>query len=596
MCLLLVFTANCVLPAHPSNVDCYTTAIDGSCNDTTVVTSPGTVLATGDFIYVQCDNGSVSTNTGYSCFTIMGTSSIAPRLGDSACARLCLDPGNPSLGSRSPDPTVDGSYYETGDQVTFTCGVNTTTYGVDTFTCDDGNWTVGGNIQTALPPELCFLNCQKPDTPENGKEVDGASYVHAGSVAYECDGGKTMIGSSTLTCYNGTWDNSVPLCRSTIITKVVTTVNSGLPLIPTQESTLSLVVDATSSSLGAGATGSNLWVIKVFLSESNSGATRYLESDSNLSQEETDQDLTPGGAITFDFDYAVTPETCATYVCAELRQGSNTNFTLDGFDGDSTLVGCTTITCGCPTPGTLKKRVQIISGSAPYNDGDILTLACDQSNSTDGYSLFGGPELKCESGMWSENPESAVFCFENCPDPGVLTNGSVTCQYPSLCYAATTQITLSCDDGFQLVNGLDTFTCQLDFTDLSVRWNPEFNFSTSNPECQRICEDPGNPDNGELVGGSLPAIPGQTITYECGTLYTISSAAALQCQEDGSWDKEVPVCYGICEDPGTPDNGELVRHMYTSCKTGGNNNICVWYWIHDIICCCITVSRRWVMG
>nr|XP_006812024.1 PREDICTED: CUB and sushi domain-containing protein 1-like [Saccoglossus kowalevskii] len=208
--LLMVssISANCVLPDYPSNVDCYTTAIDGSCNDTTVVTSPGTVLATGSFIYVQCDNGFESTNTGYSCFTIIGTSSIAPTLGDSACAKLCQDPGNPSLGSRSPDPTVDGSFYETGDQVTFTCGVNTTTYGVDTFTCDDGDWTVGGNIQTALPPELCFLNCQKPDAPENGKEVDGASYVHAGSVAYECDGEKTMIGSSTLTCYNGTWDNS----------------------------------------------------------------------------------------------------------------------------------------------------------------------------------------------------------------------------------------------------------------------------------------------------------------------------------------------------------------------------------------------------
>ncbi|XP_002736875.1 sushi, von Willebrand factor type A, EGF and pentraxin domain-containing protein 1-like [Saccoglossus kowalevskii] len=551
ICVVLQFLlissvlGDCVLPAHPANVDCYTTTSDGLCGDSAAVTSPGGVLVIGSVVYVQCNTGFTPTIMGYSCFTILGTSSLAPTLGDSACARLCPDPGNPTLGSRGSEPTLDGTYYEQGDQVTFICDVNATTYGVDTFTCDNGDWYVGANIQTRLPPELCFLNCQKPEPPINGIEVDGASYVHAGSVEYECDSGITMAGSSTLTCYNGTWDNSVPLCGSVIITQVITTISNGQPVVPGEESVLSLLVDATSSSIGAGVSGTDLWSLNVFLSDSSSGAKQYNESTVMLTQADKDQDLAAGGAIKFNIDYAVTASSCAvaTYACVELQQGPNTEFTLNGFDGDdSKLIGCSSVTCACFTPNSasLQRGVQTADAS-PFYSGDTLTMSCDGS---DGYSLFGGPTLQCEDGMWSEDPY-ALHCSENCPNPGELTNGSVTCQDPEQCYAPLTQITISCDDGF-LLHGTPTFTCMLNNSDFSVKWSPTLNFTTGVPSCLQSCQAPGTPDNGQLVEGTLPSTSGQTIRYACIEGYTASSSAALQCQEDGTWDKEVPVCYGNC--------------------------------------------------
>ncbi len=54
-------------------------------------------------------------------------------------------------------------------------------------------------------------NCVDPGTPENGAQ--SGSYGNGGVVTYTCDSAFSLVGASAITCSDGSWSNSVPICE-----------------------------------------------------------------------------------------------------------------------------------------------------------------------------------------------------------------------------------------------------------------------------------------------------------------------------------------------------------------------------------------------
>ena len=62
-----------------------------------------------------------------------------------------------------------------------------------------------------------IADCGDPGAaPTNGQKV-GTDYTHGSTVVYSCDSGYTLVGTGTLTCTSGSWDNPVPNCEGVFI-------------------------------------------------------------------------------------------------------------------------------------------------------------------------------------------------------------------------------------------------------------------------------------------------------------------------------------------------------------------------------------------
>ncbi|XP_787776.4 complement factor H [Strongylocentrotus purpuratus] len=114
----------------------------------------------------------------------------------------------------------NGNFYEVGpphyygDSINFTCLTNYTLDGNQTVTCLDGEWS--SNF-----PE-CKADCSDPGTPVNGSQAANSSYTHGGQVSYECDPGFDTLGSSVITCDNGTWSAPIPICEEDTLVDLIT--------------------------------------------------------------------------------------------------------------------------------------------------------------------------------------------------------------------------------------------------------------------------------------------------------------------------------------------------------------------------------------
>ena len=57
-----------------------------------------------------------------------------------------------------------------------------------------------------------FLDCSElPSTPDNGT-ANGTSVTHGSIVTYSCDQEYTLVGSDTVTCFDGSWNDTSPVC------------------------------------------------------------------------------------------------------------------------------------------------------------------------------------------------------------------------------------------------------------------------------------------------------------------------------------------------------------------------------------------------
>ncbi|XP_070560111.1 uncharacterized protein [Ptychodera flava] len=295
-----------------------------------------------------------------------------------------------------------------------------------------------------LPPDTCFLNCADPGSPDDGQKLSNDSN-HGDSISFACNSGLNLVGSETITCDNGTWSDEVPKCAMTA----------------KNENLLDFTADVVSSTLGAGANGTNIWQLKVYI---KTDADSTAEGVASVPQDEADQDLTAGDTLHFTItNHTVDLDgftcTAQTELCVRIE---SPQMTLHGLPDDDALTGCTPIMCACNRlaevdfPTHVKEKSSSVS--YPVAVGEPVELVCDDTGSANGRTLFGGVGPVCQGdGTWS--PDVSVFsCWENCLVDNsthlIYKDGSeIKYEFNDGDYA-----TVSCRDGFDL-SGPNTVQC-----------------------------------------------------------------------------------------------------------------------------------------
>ena len=61
----------------------------------------------------------------------------------------------------------------------------------------------------------CFspkAECRDPGPVSNSNDYGTGTFSHLAAINISCDNGYDLVGDTTLTCNNGSWDNPTPIC------------------------------------------------------------------------------------------------------------------------------------------------------------------------------------------------------------------------------------------------------------------------------------------------------------------------------------------------------------------------------------------------
>ncbi|XP_055081454.1 CUB and sushi domain-containing protein 3-like [Periophthalmus magnuspinnatus] len=488
----------------------------------------------------------------------------------------------PSIGSFSLEHgrwrIVNGSHYEYGTRIVFTCdpgyyrlgpahiqclpngvwswrnerphcqiiscgdlpsppngkkiGTQTTFGATAIFTCELGFMLVGSAVRECLSSGLwsgtetrCLAgHCGIPETIVNG-QVIGENFGYRDTVVYQCLPGFRLIGSSVRICLqDNQWSGQLPVCIP---------ISCGHPGSPIY-------------GLTAG-NGFNLNDVVSFVC--NRGYE--MEGPSRTQCQANRQWSHP-------------PPTCKVVNCSDpgipansirqskIEHGNFTFGTVVFYDCNPGyyLFGSPVLTCQ-PTGQWDKPLPECIvvdcghPGSPPNGvlSGDKFTFG-----STVRYSCLGGRQLKGESsrtcqlsGMWSAPmPFCSGDTAGSCGDPGIPSHGS----REQTDFRIRSKVFFSCGEGYELIGSAERMCF------------PNGTWSGTQPFCKPVqCGNPGTPSNGRVyrLDGTTFS---NSVIYSCMDGYILTGATTRLCQANGTWSGLQPNCTMInCGDPGIPANG-----------------------------------------
>ncbi|XP_070545293.1 uncharacterized protein [Ptychodera flava] len=131
----------------------------------------------------------------------------------------CPDPGTVENGLISTNsgaltfPAVPGS------QLTFICKDGFSLVGTPVSVCKfDSSWS--------LPLPQCIADCSDPGTPAHGYQIGTPSYQAYTTVSFNCDHGYQLAGAHIITCNDGVWSHTLPVCTGVQTSGVETTASS----------------------------------------------------------------------------------------------------------------------------------------------------------------------------------------------------------------------------------------------------------------------------------------------------------------------------------------------------------------------------------
>ncbi|KAM9823915.1 complement factor H-like [Neosynchiropus ocellatus] len=291
-------------------------------------------------------------------------------------------------------------------------------------------------------------------------------------------------------------------------------------------------------------------------------------------------------------DVKVTPgvethEDVALVTCRDGSSGAishlvcrNGSWDSDGIPIDNI---CPTKAEPCGPPPEVKDAIITTPYQNKYQWKSTVTYRC-----RDKFTLEGRDQIQCQFGKWeSSDIKCTAFCFKPMEDPPTMTffpdkerylqgdvleyqcatpdrktGGSVTCdqgswRQPFNCEAkpcgppegtsngyyqflkdSETTVQYFCNEGFEMVNRVDTRTC------LQGRW------SNSVPVCEATtCPLPTRDESMAVI--NLPeaegsVAPGHWLRFSCkhpGKV--LNGSADLTCKLNGRWDNEFPTCEDV---------------------------------------------------
>ncbi|XP_070564050.1 zonadhesin-like [Ptychodera flava] len=335
------------------------------------------------------------------------------------CKAKCEDPGTPMEG-RQP---VHRFYPVcSGTVVQFECHYMHRLIGDERIQCIDGHWT--------NPSPSCEVMCKDPGSPDNGGQTESMQYpaISGAKVSYYCDDGYQLYDGNTnacieelsITCSDGSWTNSMPLC-------VQKCNNPGVPEHGYQKEGYQYPV-CHGTELSFACTEKHNLVGEDTIKCTDGEWSAALP----LCTPCCDDPGTPdNGHVLDDHAYPVDAGTIVRYCCDE------------GYD----LVGETAARCNedgewtsqppvcvgrCDDPGAPEYGYQTLQLEYPVKSGTSVTFACNP-----GYSLSGSGTSTCIDGQWVP-PAEGNSCTEidECSSNPCMNGG--TCidgfdRYDCLC-------------------------------------------------------------------------------------------------------------------------------------------------------------------
>ena len=194
---------------------------------------------------------------------------------------------------------------------------------------------------------------------------------------------------------------------------------------------------------------------------------------------------------------------------------------------------CKSVSCG--TPPEIEHAIWEL-GSHLFNS--TLQLSCER-----GYTVQGSPNTSCDAfGEWI--PKMNTICKAvNCPTPRASKNTQM--RPLTNTYEFGNRIMFMCKSGYRLSTEHDVIYC----TDNGT-WD------NNAPTCTQIlCPPIVSIDQGIVIGNNTP---GSVVKYKCQLGHKLAGSATRECQTNGTWSVESPVCRKInCPKPKKPPNGKV---------------------------------------
>ncbi|XP_030832983.1 mucin-5AC isoform X4 [Strongylocentrotus purpuratus] len=164
-------------------------------------------FSNGEVLIYEC-------NTNY---TLVGVSTTACRSG------VYDPPSKPTCFSMCSPPVVDNSDYamqlppvDHASTITVNCD-----HGYSTGTGTDKDLTCNNGYFNDDPP-VCYAKCPPLDDFDDGvRSGDSLPFYHNEQVSYTCNNGFTLVGSTSLTCGDGDWNDVQPVCLANCVVSAV---------------------------------------------------------------------------------------------------------------------------------------------------------------------------------------------------------------------------------------------------------------------------------------------------------------------------------------------------------------------------------------
>eukprot|EP00062_Callorhinchus_milii_P016178 gi/632967218/ref/XP_007899854.1/ PREDICTED: CUB and sushi domain-containing protein 3 [Callorhinchus milii] len=418
---------------------------------------------------------------------------------------------------------VNGSHYEFGTKVIFSCDPGYFRVGPTTIKClANGTWSWENER-----PHCQIISCGELGHPPNGRKI-GTQITYGATAILTCDLGYILVGSTVRECLaSGLWSGSETRCLAG---------HCGVP----------------EPIVNGQVVGENYGYRDTVVYQCNPGfrligsSVRICQQDHNWSgQLPTCVPIScghPGNPIygktsgngfnlndivSFSCNTGYVMEGTSRAQCQTNRQWSNS------------APMCRVVNCSDPgIPGNSIRESKIEHGNFTYNS--MVFYDCNP-----GYFLFGSSVLTCQSnGYWDKPlPECTLV---DCSHPGIPPN--VILSGDKFTFGAT--IHYSCV-GKRLLMGPSMRSCQM-----NGHW------SGSIPHCSGdaagMCGDPGPPAHGFRNESDFRIK--SAVHFTCPTGYILHGSVKRTCLPNSTWSGRQPECKAVnCGNPGTAANGRVFR-------------------------------------
>ncbi|XP_029694158.1 CUB and sushi domain-containing protein 3-like isoform X4 [Takifugu rubripes] len=433
----------------------------------------------------------------------------------------------PSLSSFSLDHgkwrIVNGSHYEYGTKIIFTCNPGYHRVGPSHIQClAHGAWSWRNER-----PRCRIISCGELPTPPNGKKI-GTQHTFGASAIFSCNPGYVLSGSAVRECLlSGLWSGDEARCLAghcgvpeQIVNGQVIGENFGYrDTVVYQCNPGFRLIGSSVRICQQDHSWSGLLPVCISVTCGHPGSPIYGRT--------VGEGFNYNDVVRFSCNKGYTMEGPSTAQCQANRQWSQQPPT------------CRVVNCTDPgIPANSIRESKIEHGNFTF--GSVVFYDCNP-----GYYLFGSPVLTClPLGHWDKPlPE----CIEvDCGRPGTPPHAVMSGE--KFTFGST--VRYSCSGDRQLM-GESSLSCQL-----NGHWSGPL------PHCSGdsadTCGDPGTPAHASREAGNFKVR--SKVRFTCAVGHTLYGSAERICFPNGTWSGRQPFCKPVqCSNPAAPTHGRISR-------------------------------------